>query len=52
MFADYYGPRQTIPWETIDQELLQPQGELYPSQTIINHRSQNQLLEFGMSFDK
>ena len=29
MFADHYGPRQTIPWETINQGLLQPQGELF-----------------------
>ena len=36
MFADRYGPRQTIPWETINQGLLQPQGELYPIQTILS----------------
>ena len=36
MFADHYGPRQTIPWETINQGLLQPQGELYPIQTILS----------------
>ena len=35
MFADHYGPKQTIPWETINQGLLQPQGELYPIQTIL-----------------
>ena len=35
MFADHYGPRQTIPWETINQGLLQPQGELNPIQTIL-----------------
>ena len=35
VFADHYGPRQTIPWETINQGLLQPQGELYPIQTIL-----------------
>ena len=35
MFADHYGPRQTIPWETINQGQLQPQGELYPIQTIL-----------------
>ena len=35
MFADHYGPRQPIPWETINQGLLQPQGELYPNQTIL-----------------
>ena len=29
MFADHYGPRQTIPWETINRGLLQPQGKLY-----------------------
>ena len=50
MFADHYGPRQTIPWETINQGLLQPQGELYPIQTIFNHRSRDQLLEFRTSF--
>ena len=50
MFADHYGPRQTIPWETINQGLLQPQGELYPTQTIFNHRSLDQLLEFRTSF--
>ena len=52
MFADHCGPRQTIPWETINQGLLQPQGELYPIQTIFNHRSQDQLLEFRTSFYK
>ena len=46
MFADHYSSRQTIPWETINQGLLQPQGELYPIQTIINHPSRDQLLEF------
>ena len=50
MFADHCGPRQTIPWETINQGLLQPQGELYPIQTIFNHRSRDQLLEFRTSF--
>ena len=50
MFADHCGPRQTIPWETIYQGLLQPQGELYPIQTIFNHRSRDQLLEFRTSF--
>ena len=50
MFADHFGPRQTIPWETINQGLLQPQGELYPTQTIFNHRSWDQLLEFRTSF--
>ena len=30
--------------------LLQPQGELYPIQTIFNHRSRDQLLEFHTSF--
>ena len=34
MFADLYGPKQTMPWETINQGLLQPQGELYPILTI------------------
>ena len=42
--------RITIPWETIKQGLLQPQGELYPFQTIFNHRSRDQLLEFRTSF--
>ena len=46
MFADHFGPRQTTPWETINQGLLQPQGELYPTQTIFNHRSWDKLLEF------
>ena len=50
MFADHCGPRQTISWETINQGLLQPQGELYPIQTIFNHRSRDQLLEFRTSF--
>ena len=50
MFADHCGPRQTKPWETINQGLLQPQGELYPIQTIFNHRSRDQLLEFRTSF--
>ena len=49
MFADHCGPRQTIPWETINQGLLQPQGELYHIQTIFNHRSRDQL-EFCTSF--
>ena len=48
MFADHCGPRQTIPWETINQGLFQ--GELYPIQTIFNHRSRDQLLEFRTSF--
>ena len=50
MFADHCGLRQTIPWETINQGLLQPQGELYPIQTIFNHCSRDQLLEFCTSF--
>ena len=50
MFVDHCGPRQTITWETINQGLLQPQGELYPIQTIFNHRSRDQLLEFRTSF--
>ena len=50
MFADHCGPRQTKPWETINQGLLQPQGELYPIQTIFNHRNRDQLLEFRTSF--
>ena len=33
-----------------NQRLLQPQGELYPIQTIINHCSRDQLLQFPMSF--
>ena len=48
MFADHCGPIQTIPWETINQ--VQPQGELYPIQTIFNHHSRDQLLEFRTSF--
>ena len=46
MFADHFGPRETIPWDTIKQELrlVQPQGELYPIQTIFSHHSQDQLL--------
>ena len=43
-------PRHTIPRNTINQELLQPQGELYPSQPIFNHRNRNQRLEFCTSF--
>ena len=50
MFSDHYGPKRTILWETINQGLLQPQGELYPIQTIFNHRSRDQLLEFCTSF--
>ena len=50
MFADHCGPRQTIPWETINQGLLQPQGEMYPIQTIFNHCSRDQLLQFCTSF--
>ena len=50
MFADHCGPRQTMPWETINQGLLQPQAELYPIQTIFNHCSRDQLLKFRMSF--
>ena len=50
MFTDQNGSRHTIPWNTINQELLQPQGELYPSWLIFNHRSRNQLLEFHTSF--
>ena len=50
MFTDHFGPRQAIPWETINQGLLQPQGELYPIQTIFSHRSWDQLLEFCTSF--
>ena len=50
MFADHCGPRQTIPWETINQGLLQPQGELYSSQPIFDHRSWDQLLKFRTSF--
>ena len=50
MFTDHCGPRQTIPWETINQGLLQPQGELYPIQTIFSHRSWDQLLKFCTSF--
>ena len=30
MFADHCGPRQTMAWGTINQGLIQPQGELYP----------------------
>ena len=52
MFADHCGTRQTIPWETINQGLLQPQGELYPIQTIFNHRSRDLLLEFRVIFYK
>ena len=43
---------QDIPFHEIpfNQGLLQLQGELYPSQPIFNHRSQDQLLEFCASF--
>ena len=50
MFADHCDPRQTIPWEIINRGLLQPQGVLYPIQTIFNHHSWDQLLEFRTSF--
>ena len=46
MFADYFGPIQIKPRDTINQGRLQPKGELYPIQTIYNHHSQDQLLEF------
>ena len=46
MFANYCDPRQTIPWETINLGLLQPQEKLYPIQTMLNHRSRDQLPEF------
>ena len=49
MFSDHCGPKTNITWETINQGLLQPQGEL-SIQTIINNRSQDQLLEFRTSF--
>ena len=52
MFADHYGPRHTVPRDTINQGLLQPQGELYPIETIFNHRIQDQLLEFCTSLYK
>ena len=52
MFTDQttVAQRLTIAWETINQGLLQPQGELYPIQTIFIHRSRNQLLQFHTSF--
>ena len=50
MFANHCGPRQTILWETINQGQLRTQRELYPIQTIFNHRSRDQLLEFRTSF--
>ena len=50
-FADHYGPRHTIPWNSIEQGLLQPQRELYPNQPKFNHRRQKQLLEFLSSFN-
>ena len=43
-------PKHTVPWNTINQGLLQPQGELYPSQSTFNHRSRDQLLKFRTSF--
>ena len=46
MFPDHYGPKHTIPWNTINQGLLQPQGELYPRQPIFNHHGRGQLLKF------
>ena len=49
MFADHFDPRQTIPWDTINQGLLQPQEEMC-IQTIFNHRSPDQLLKFHTSF--
>ena len=42
--------RQTIPWETINQGVLQPHWKLYHIQTIINYRSRDQLLKFRTSF--
>ena len=44
------GPRQIIPWDTVNQGLLQPQWELYHIQTIFDHRSWDQLLGFRKSF--
>ena len=32
--------------------MLQPQGELYPIQSIYNHRSRDQLLKYRTSFYK
>ena len=48
IFADHYGPRHTIPWNTIKQGLLQPQ-KLYPSQSIFNHTGISSL-SFNTSF--
>ena len=50
MFGDHCGPRQTTQWETINQGLLQPQGELYPFETIFNHCTRDLLFEFRTSF--
>ena len=59
-FANVYGfarsrptwdkPYHEKPLNTAIQGLLQPQGELYPIQTILNHRTRNQLLEFHTNF--
>ena len=40
---------QGIPQNTIYQRLLQPQGELHPSQPTFNHCSRDQLLKFRTS---
>ena len=50
MFADHYGLKHNIPWNTIKQVLLQPQKKLYLSQPAFNHSSRNQLLGFRTSF--
>ena len=52
VLVDHNGLRQTTAWKTIKQlqGLLQPQGELYPNQSIFNHHSWDQLLEFRTSF--
>ena len=49
MFTDHYDPRHTIQWKTIKEGLMQPQGELYPCLSILNHRNRDQLLEFCTS---
>ena len=46
------GPKTNHNMTNHYQGLLQPQGELHPIQTIFNHCSQGQLLEFCSSFSR
>ena len=51
-FSSSWGARKTmfINMLILFYYLLQPQGELYPIQTIFNHRSRDQLLEIRTIF--